>query len=238
MMKKRFLGVLALIAITGTLLIAGPATAQWEPFQKSQKATPSSVATMYHLLIRKLPDFAAWARETDAYKQAAGFDKNVVLENEIGKLRDQFRLVTLAEPMSIEARVRLSTYSRARKGFIVDGIGKDSFFNYSFLGKNYAIVLPELANFQWLPVEGKQAERLEEAAIRNARTLLLVINLRPNYADTKPIEVEGKEYYLISGQIRSVDLLDPQQRELGVLWGKNNVAQDAAAKQELLNLYR
>jgi len=238
MMKKRFLGVLALMTITGTLLIAGPATAQWESFQKAKMATPSSVATVYHLLIRKLPDFAAWARETDAYKKADGFDKNVVLENEMKRLKDQFRLITLAEPLSVEARVRLSSYSHVRKGFILDGISKDSFFSYSFLGKNYAIVLPELANFQWMPVEGAQAERLEKAARGNLRTLLLVVNVRPNYADEKPVEIEGKEYFLISGKIRSVDIFDPQQRTAGALWGKSNVTQEAAEKQELLNLYR
>ena len=148
-MKKTGLLTLVIpLTLVFSLWLSSLAQAQWDmPDKRALPATPMSVATLYHIMQRKQPDIATWARETDAYKNAQGFDKNVVLDAEMARLRNELKLITPFEPIVVNTIVRLSRYSDATKGYLVEGLGPESFFGYHFAGENYAIVLPRLSDY-------------------------------------------------------------------------------------------
>ncbi len=238
-MKKNGFFVLAITFVVAfAFLQAGVAQAQWgtgDP--KDRVATPMSVATLYYIMQRKLPDFAAWARETQAYKNASGFDKNVVQQSEVARLKNEFQLITPFEPLVIKSRVRLSRYSDQTKGYLLEGVNPETFFSYTFMGVNYAIVLPKLTSYEWIGVEGPQQEAVESAAVRSNRTLGFHIKIRVNYADKNPVVMKGKPYLLLSGDILSLELYDIKNDSRPVWWLDSKEIGDAA-QQELMQLKR
>lgn len=238
-MKKNGFSVLAItFAAAFAFLQAGAALAQWGTgAPKDRVATPMSVATLYHILQQQLPDFSAWARETPAYKNASGFDKNVVHQDEVARLKNEFQLITPFEPLVIKTRVRLSRYSEQTKGYLLEGVSPETFFSYTFMGVNYAIVLPKLTSYEWIGVEGPQLEAVESAAKRSHRTLGFHIKIRVNYADKTPVMMKGKPYLLLSGNILSLELYDVKDPDKPLWWLDSKEVGDAA-QQELMQLKR
>jgi len=238
-MKKSGFSVLA-VMFAVALIFAQTATAraQWgTSASKDRVATPMSVATLYHIMQRKLPDFAAWARETEAYKKANGFDKNVVLKREEAMLKNEFALITPFEPIVVKTQVRLSPYSEQTKGYVLEGVNDGTFFGYTFLGTNYAIVLPKLVNYEWIGMEGPQQKEVESAAEKNRRVLGLAVKVRINYADKTAVMMKEKPYFLLSGDILSVELYDRKDSDRPIWWMDSKEVSDSA-RQELMQLKR
>ena len=239
-MKKSGFSVLALtFAVAFTALQSGLALAQWgADVVRERVATPMSVAQLYHIMQQKMPDFTAWAMQTEAYKSANGFDKNVVLQAEVARLKKEFSGVSPFEPIKIKSLVRLSHYSEQTKGYLIKGISRETYFGYTFMGVNYAIVLPKLMDHEWIGVEGQQYKDVERAAAGNGkREVMLAINLRINYADKSPVSMDGKPYLLMSGDILSLEIYERSSPERPLWWLDSKVVGDAA-RQELMQLKR
>lgn len=239
-MKKSGFSVLALtFAVAFAVLQSGVAFAQWGvDVPKDRVATPLSVAQLYHIMQQKMPDFTAWAMQTDAYKNASGFDKNVVLERETARLKNEFSLISPFEPITIKSLVQLSPYSDQTKGYLVKGISRETYFGYTFMGVNYAIVLPKLMDYEWIGMEGLQQKEVERAARANSkRAVIMAIKVKINYADKKPVTMDGKPYLLLSGDIVSLELYDRRNQEKA-LWWLDSKEVGNAARQELMQLKR
>jgi len=239
-MKKSGFSVLAItFAVAFAVLQSGVALAQWGAEENRERAaTPMTVATVYHIMQRKLPDFTAWARETEAYKKADGFDKNVVLEREVARLKFEFSQISPFDPLVIRTRVRLSPYSTQTRGYLVHGITPETYFGYTHMGVNYAIVLPKLMDYEWIGVEGAQKNKVEAAAEKSpGREVVMKIKVRINYADKNPVTMQKQPYFLMSGDITTLELFDRRDADRPVWWMDSKEAL-SAAQQELLNLKR
>lgn len=239
MKKSGFFTLAVAFAVTFVLLQSAAARAQWGvDTSRDRRATPMTVATLYHIMQRKVPDLRAWAMETEAYKNASGFDKNIVLDQQIAQLKEEFMMISPFDPLVIHTRVRLSPYSSQTKGYLIRGITRETYFSYTHMDTNYAIVIPKLMDYEWIGVEGDQARKLEAAAeISPAREVVMKIKLRINYADKNPVTMQKKPYYLMSGDILTIELYD-RRDDSRALWWMDSKDTLSAAQQELLNLKR
>lgn len=237
MKKTGSFAVFAALLLAFSFCFSGMVAAQWDmPEKTTRNATPMTVATLYHIMQRKQPDVAAWARETEAYKNAQGFDKNVVLDAEMARLRNELRLISPYEPITVNTLVRLSHYSDVTKGYLVSGLGAETFFAYEFAGENYAIVLPQLVDYEWIGMEGKKHEDIESALRGTTRSMRLSIKLRINYADKNSVVLNKKSYKLLSGKILSLELYPRKGRTDVPLWWKDSQEVGDEAQQELMQL--
>lgn len=238
-MKKSGFSVLALtFAVAFTVLQSGVALAQWgAEVVRARTATPVVVAQIYHIMQQKMPNFTAWAMESDAYKNASGFDKNVVLQNEVARLKNEFTLISPFEPIRIKTRVRLSRYSEQTKGYLLEGPNRETYFPYTFMGVNYAIVLPKLMSHEWIGMEGQQQKDVELAALNPRREVILSLDVRINYADKNPVTMDGKQYYLMSGDILTMEIASLREPEKALWWLDSKEVVDEG-RQELMQLKR
>lgn len=237
MKKTGFLTLFAALLLAFFFSFSGVVAAQWDmPDKSTRAATPLTVATLYHIIQQKQPDVAAWARETEAYKNAQGFDKNVVLDAEMARLRNELRLISPLEPVVVNTLVRLSHYSDVTKGYLVDGLGAQTYFPYEFAGENYAIVLPQLVDYEWIGMEGKTHEDIESALRGTTRSMRLSIKLRVNYADNNSVILNNKPYKLLSGKILSLELYPRKGRTDIPLWWMDSREIGDEAQQELMLL--
>lgn len=239
-MKKSGFSVLAItFAAAFAVLQSGVALAQWGAEEKRERiATPMTVASIYHIMQRKLPDFTAWARESEAYKKADGFDKNVVLDREISRLKNEFSEISPFEPLVIKTRIKLSPYSERTKGYLLRGITPETYFGYTYMGINYAIILPKLMDYEWIGVDAAQLRDIEAAVQRSPdREIVLKIKARINYADKNPVTMQKDPYFLMSGDITSLELFDRRDDTRAVWWMDSKETLNAV-QQELLNLKR
>lgn len=200
--------------------------------------TPQDIAIVYHRIIGEMPNIEQWATESDAYQNATTFDRPVVLEQQVGELRNLFHIYSFGEPLVIATPVDLSVYHPVRKGFIVDSFREDTFFTFHYAGDDYAIVVPHLTDFQWLAVEGPAARRIEEARNGPAakRGLTMLLYVEPKAADKAPMEIDGKKYKLISAEVSNMALY--AARGTTALWERNSARKDEENLNELRGLYR
>lgn len=203
--------------------------------------TPAAtVAMIFYKLSGKAPDYQKWAMQTEAWQKASPLEKDVQLEAETANFRNMFTLTTLAEPVIIQRTVTLSPYSYRNGGFSVAEFNEDAYFDYSFGGDNYAVVIPSLPNYQWIDVVSEEkAAMLDRAADKNGRKVVATLFITPDFADaSRPMQLGGKDYWLISGQINRIVLSAPGSSI--PLWEKSSAASDPNGKpqQEILDLYR
>lgn len=204
-----------------------------------EKTPDITVAMVYYKLAGRAPDYNAWAMQTDDYKQAGDLQKSVVLDQEVSSLRSVFSLTTLAEPIVVRQLVTLSEYSPKNGGFSIETFKDDTFFGYSFGGMNYAVVVPDLANYQWQPVDIDPAGVIDLEAQKNNRTLMATLYIRPTMADTRAeLPLGDKNYWLISGELQRLTLSAPGRSKplLERVIGGSTV--DAKPNEEILNLYQ
>jgi len=201
-------------------------------------ASGRDVAIAYYLLLGQTPDFRKWAMQSDEYIKASDFDKEAVLDKKIKELRDIVRLFTMSDPIIIDTPVMLSEYQSGRQGFIVESFRDDTFFTFSYAGEDFAVVLPHLTDFQWIDVAGPAAQEISKArgTDKNASNMSMLIYVDPKAADHTPMTLDGKNYFLISADIRNMALYAPGSPR--ALWEKNSKIRDEKALQELMNLYR
>lgn len=203
-----------------------------------QTTTPLYIAMVYHKLAGQAPDFQGWARQTASYAAASDFEKVTVLEQEAGQFRDIFSLVTLADPLIVERTVRLGAYSFDNKGFLVGGLDERTYFSSTFYDRNYAVVIPDLMDYQWIAIEGVSAMDLDKAADLSGRNLKLVLYVDPVYADKQAaIPLDGQDYWLLSGRVSRMSLYTPDGQRM--LWERNStVYKEGETNEEILKLYQ
>lgn len=176
----------------------------------------SRVAVMYYRMTGQLAPFDAWAKSTDAYKAASDFDRTQVLEMKTAEMKDLYRLGTSADTVIVDAPARLGDYSFKNKGFIITSFSSDMYFPFSFAGEDFAVIVPDLSEAQWLPVaEEKSAMLLDTAAARHNRVLRAFLEIEPTFADKfKKINLQGRDYAVISGKVVSIRFFEQGRNEM------------------------
>lgn len=223
------------------VLAAGTAMAA-RPRQEVLAPEPTSaghVALYYHKLTGQAPDFSIWAQGSDDYIQANDFDKELVLREKASEASRAFQLLTFEDPVVVRTKVKLSSYSRARRGFFIQNFKPDTFYSYHFVDRYYALVPLDLLDYQWVPIESGPALEKISAAVAGAKNdeLLLYISITPGFADARaPMKVGGKDYWLLSGKVKHISLHDPRSKKL--LWENFGRGEMSENQKQLLDLYK
>jgi hypothetical protein len=201
-----------------------------------------AVAADYYKLIGKLPDFAQWVQNSDAFKAVKGnpFTQKQVLDNMTKQYAAMFDNASVADDIVIHLRVHLSKYSKVNQGFIVlNGFSNQAYFRYHFGGQDFAVVPQHLGDEEntWIPVpEGHIADDLIKSASFHGYDMNVALFVKPVYADAAagpaPLD-EDSSYYLLSGKVTNIMILDTEDR---VLWERNTNQYTENQKNDLLNL--
>jgi len=236
------------------LAISLPAMAQLENYEPQvgvdgydDISGPREVATIYHRLIGKEPDFVNWARLSPEFKTLNSFDQVKFMEDKPRELEDEFKLMGTDQPIIVQFKAVLSNYSAENGGYVVRNFDEEMFFPYSFAGRNYAVIPRGLMDYQFLPVTDYAQKNVEQVLKTNKRNILMVIYLTPNYAskddDKKPVqltlpgETVPKPYTLISGKIGVIKLYScPRNQNCKSLWESGTAEYREEEKNELLKL--
>lgn len=245
--------VLTFFALFIMALAAAPARAQLENYEPQvgvdgydDISSPREVATIYHRLIGKEPDFANWARLLPEYRTLNSFDQVKFMEDKPKEMEDEFKLMGSDQPIIVQFKAVLSNYSADNGGYVVRNFDEEIFFDYSFAGRNYAVIPRGLMDYQFLPVTDYAQKNVEQVLRANKRNILMVIYLSPNYAskddDKKPVELSKqgappKPYTLISGKIAVIKLYScPRNANCKSLWESGTAEYREEEKNELLKL--
>jgi hypothetical protein len=241
--------ILLAAAVPAFMLLSWMAPAQiYVPAPEAVEAptAPSYIAMIFHKLAAQVPELEKWALETEEYKKASSFDKQVVYEQELEKLKEVFRLSSLSEPIVIEHEEKISEYSFENKGFTVESFSAESYFPYVFAGRNYAVVIPGLMEQQWLSVPDETAAmRIDTLAAKaaalgtvNGRKVKIRLYIEPRYADARStMKLDGRDYWLVSAILKNIAIYDGQQK----IWEKvtgTPVEELTPSNREMLDLYR
>ena len=203
------------------------------------------VATLYHRLIGVLPDFEKWLRFMPEYTKLPLDEQVDYMEKKPRELLDTFRLMSPEQPVIAQFKGSLSRYSDESGGYVVRNFEETTFFQYSFAGRNYAVIPQGLMEHQFLDVTGLPQKDVEAVLKANKRNIRVVIFLTPNFAgkDDKPIEMADpddgkmKTYTLVSGKVANIALYScPKNKSCTALWQTGTKEFRDDEKNELLNL--
>ncbi len=225
-----------------TALLALPAQAQWGTGTtgldyRPRISTAEEVAITQHWLSGDAPSAEEWARHSKEYQEANDFTRQSVIEDKKQEYIQKFRLFSKPETLVISSNVKISRYSKENKGFVIESFNNETFFSYNFGGQNYAIVIPKLMDYQWVGIEGENADLISRFAPISANTVNVILEVEPKTADKTPIKLGDKEYRLMSAEIASISIyLRKSER---ALWSRPGTGKSTRAKSgnDLLNFY-
>lgn len=236
-------GAIALLAVCLTVQAAAVMAQEVSTMPLAPQAPPTStspghIALLYHRLTGQTPDFEAWAMASDDYANANGFDKDLVRREKAAEVMRAYHLITFEEPVVIEHPVTLSAYSRTRQGFFVQNFRPDTFYAFNFLGRDYAMVPLDLLDFQWLSIaDEKELERVRTRIAADNNHAYMYLSVVPTAADkTNPMRVQDKEYWLLSGKVKRIQIYDKRRQNL--LWEGVGREEAVQIQKEVLDLYK
>jgi len=234
---------IALFAATFTLtcaLLTLPAFAQWGTgttggAYRPRLSTAEEVAITQHVLSADAPSAVEWARHTKEYREANDFDREAVLDVKRREYVEKFNMFTKPETLVVGANIQLSPYSEINKGFVVESFSNQTFFAYAFAGQHYAIVIPKLMEYQWMSVDPDTAKKILYATGAWRGRVRMVLEVEPKFADKTPIELQGKLYRPLAGEVVSFSVYGPNSDV--ILWSRSGTGHAEKKRGEMLKLY-
>lgn len=237
-----------LIVLTGLVFLAGAAEAQLFPSlppvggaatERPPLTPPDYIAMTFFKLAGQPPDFAAWTQNAPALKNATSFNRDVIQQEAIKRLKESFSLLSTRDPIVMETDVKLSAYDMKNRGFFIQNFKISTFFPAHYLDRSYAVVPQGLVDKQWMSVEDPSvAATIESAARASGRLLKMTVFLIPKYVDAKtPTSIGGEAYWPIVASVQKMVLYAPSSNM--ILWQSlNGGAIVNETHQGILNLYK
>jgi hypothetical protein len=226
---------LTITAASAQLVLPGAST------QRPDLTSDFAVAMVYYRLTGKPPDFAAWARLSDAYRDAADYEKTAVLEKKTEEFQQNFSLLSTDDLVIVTFKAQLSEYNLKNEGYLIENFTPDMYFPFSYANENFAVVPRGAFDNQWLPVKDMPAKQIDDLrrAAADGKTVTITLSLMPRSADKgKPVTLDGKPFRLVAADLRAISFYDAA----GALVFKESLEKPAAAatpeQQRLMNLYR
>lgn len=207
--------------------------------EASSLTEPRYISMVFFKLGGQEPDFAAWARESDAYKTATPFEQPDVLKQKVEELRQFFRILSTRDPITVEMQAKLSAYDQKNRGFFVENFKTSTFFPVHYMDRSFAVVPQGLVDKQWLKVDDTAtAAALEMAARSNGERLLrMTLQLTPQYVDAKsPASIGGEVYWPLVASVRHMALYGQDGKTL--LWQSAETVTSDSKQQSIINLYQ
>lgn len=229
---------LFLLAASPSLCWAQAATpfSTASPEKNAGPTSPDYIAMVFNKLTGQTPDFTGWALKSKAYTEAGKFEKQNALKKQSDDYKRAFSLLTLQEPITVEAEVKLSAYSQVNQGYFIESFKEDTYFATPFAGEIYAIVPIRIMDHQWLKVDAATAKTIDISRRVSNDNVLLSISLLPTFADkSSPANLNGQKQWLLSAEIKDMAMYPLTGGP--AFWRSKDEANRDAKHQELLNLY-
>jgi hypothetical protein len=220
------LALLCLLAVS-----AGPVHAQYLP-QKPTSTKPVQIAMLYQKLTRQRPDFRGWIEQSPDYTAADMYDRAEIVKSRLEEMQETYKMLMPNEPILLEAQIELTQYSRLQKGFMVPMFTPLTFFNYVYMGENYALVPHQIMKYQWLHMDETLAAYLLKEADAQHRVKMR-LHMSPLSADRKPVQIGNKAYKPLMASIIALELWSNDG--LRIVWDSRKMA---ANDNPLLDLRR
>lgn len=229
------------------LLLAAPAAAQLDipgvavASQKPPLTDARTVAMTYYRFSGQMPNFPAWALLSEEYEKAPAYEKLMTQDRIAKALAQDFSLIAVGDQVVVDLPVRLSEYSVANKGYVIEGIAPGTSFPFEYAGERFAVIPDNLIDRQFLSADGMPAKAIDDLrrASQDGKSAVLTLVLLPRAAPKEAAEdVDGTPVRLIGAEIGGMSFFDAEGR---LVWHENPPRPgtgDAARQQELLNLYR
>ncbi len=166
---------------------------------------------IFYKYSHQAPDYDAWARASDEYKNAPDFAKEATMQRLSDQLSHVFGLISPSEEILADYPVTLSDYSFDNKGYFIDNLKSDMFIPFSYNGENFAVVPKISWMSKWLAVDGMPAKEIDDLRQKSPsrKDVTLTFSLLPKFASKDgTLTFDGKPYRLISAEIRSLSIYD------------------------------
>lgn len=205
------------------------------------KITPAmNVATTYYKWTRQTPPFQNWAHHVpEAKTPRSEVEWQIFLNSKPKELEAAYDLVMYNEPINVGFSAILSKYSEKSQGYLVRNFSDETFFSYSFAGRNYAVIPQALMDQQWLSVSPFISQQIEEHIPKpGKRKVTLILTLEPVGAYKDPMELDGKKRYLVAAKVANIGIYacGRNMQDCTTLWDQGTKKARAEEKNELLNL--
>lgn len=206
-------------------------------------ASHVEVATIFHKLTGQAPNFEQWAKlspECQAEKTQTG--RITCVENKQAELRQKYQLQTLNESIPVPfVPAIFSAYSKENQGYVVKNFTEETYLPFTYAGRNYAIIPQGLMDRQFLPITGPAQKDVENALRGAQRKAVVLLYIKPTFADKNamPVELDGKQYTLISGQVTNIGVYKCRKNQpCTLLWEEGSQESRDAQRDDLMNLKR
>ncbi|HYD19302.1 MAG TPA: hypothetical protein VEF76_12575 [Patescibacteria group bacterium] len=243
---------LVILALSFFLTLAAPALAQTAEDDSDLSSPPVGrpgfpefasdvdIATLYFKLTGQAPDFERWARFDPQCRERMTETARVqCLDDKQAELRQKYQLQTTSEAIAVPfVPAIFSAYSKENGGYVVKNFTEDTYMPFTYAGRNYAIIPQGLMDRQFLPISGLQQKDVENALRGAQRKAVVLLYIQPSYADkTGMVELDGKQYSLISGKVVNIGVYNCRKNKpCTLLWEEGTTGAREAERNDLLNL--
>ncbi len=198
-----------------------------------QASSALEVASMFYKLSNATPDFTSWAKETKAYIDAHHFDKEPVLKQQEIKLREVFYNTFEDQVLNIEIDLDLQNYSTIQEKLFLEEFSADTFFSYTLFGENYAIIVPNIEEYQKHNISNEHIIAFSGGG-DPVSLGVAELEIRPLSADqNKPLNIDGTDYWIMIGKINALTIWDMQRMNI-LLTSRD---EPLTINEKLLDLY-
>lgn len=215
---------------------AGISHAQLTQPKMPEQTKAIYIAMLYEKFVHSntTPDFEEWVQRSPDYLQAELYQRpDIVLKNS-KELKTTYNLLTPTEPIVLIIKARISGYSPTGKGFLVQNFKNMSYFDYTYLGKRYALVPSGIDRYQWLKAVPEEVNEIMRET-DNGRNATLVLSMIPSQADPKPIELNGKKYNLMMADISKIEMWSKDSSH--IIWDDKMNA-PSSVRSKVLDLFQ
>lgn len=173
--------------------------------QKTEATKPLHLAMLYMKLSRQIPDFRDWIEKSPAYLQADHMARADMMLNNLPDMTKTYKLLTPREPIVLEAQTTLGAYQPLRQRFFAPMLNSETFFNYVYLGQNYALVPQGIEAYQWLYMPAHIADALARETDPE-RNVNIRLYMTPLTAHKKPVYIGRQPFYPMMATVRALEI--------------------------------
>lgn len=191
------------------------------------------VASMFYKLSKATPNFTHWAKKSTAYIDAPHFDKDPVLKQQEIQLREVFYNTFTDQDLKIEIDMNLQNYSTIQEKMFLEEFSADTFFSYNLYGENYAIIVPNIEEYQQHEISNEEFMVFNDGKDQ-ASSGIAELEVAPLSANNKrPLNIDGTDYWVMVGKINSLTVWN--QDRTNILLSSRD--EPMTTNEKLLDLY-
>lgn len=215
---------------------AGVSYAQLSQPKMPEQTKAIYIAMLYEKFVHSntTPDFEEWVQRSPDYQQAELYQRPDIVIKNSKELKTTYDLLTPTEPVVLIIKAHISGYSPAAHGFLVQNFRNMSFFDYTYLGKRYAVVPSGIDRYQILKAVPEEVNEIMRET-DNGRNATLVLSMIPSQADPKPIELNGKKYNLMMADISKIEMWSKDTSH--IIWDDKMNA-PSSVRSQVLDLFQ